>query len=420
MATIEPAPRVPSGSEVEPSSQPTAAPDASGVAEGSAAVGAETEMSVDAAPELVQASARTEGDSDVSGWIKGSFAREGLAFMLDHPVAAIWKQVYTLIGVLLGGFFFVLIILFILLQGLSSAFGQVLPLTDNAFKEVFIICLCMAVFIVVACAVSMIVPAVQSTLREWSRVGNRMALMLGFVALFFLSADSWRLLGAVPWWRLRTFVVVFALVYIRVLYRQAKRIVNDVVKQPIKADDVPSSVKKEHPLIGQALNDIVSLDTTGAGIPKRSLFNLCAVAVILLARRIIISGIIVSTVLFMFGIILLGEQDTLGLMGGPSLAVIGFTATFGIRGYQFFLSESLLKVSLSLGAIAAAYFVFANPDPDPDPDRDRDTLVITFIRKAIALWACYQHLTEAVQPERPVAEGIERADSEAAEGASPD
>lgn len=107
-------------------------------------------------------------------------------------------------------------------------------------------------------------------------------------------------------------------------------------------------------------------------------------------------------------------------MDSPSPAVIGFTATFGFRHYQFFLSESLLKVSLSLGTIAAAYFVFANPDPALDPDGDKDTLVTTFIRKTIALWACYQHLTGAAQPARPAAEETVRADDAEAPGALSD
>ena len=165
--------------------------------------------------------------------------------------------------------------------------------------------------------------------------------------------------------------MVFALVYIFVLYRQAKRVVNDVLKQSIKTDDVPKKDKDKHKQIGPTL---VKIDGMRPEIPKRALFNLHAVAVILLARRIIISAIIVSGVLFMFGIILIGKQDTLSLVDGSSPAVIGFTATFGFRNYQFFLSESLLKVSLSLGTIAAAYFVFANPDPALDPAQDKDTL----------------------------------------------
>jgi len=125
--------------------------------------------------------------------------------------------------------------------------------------------------------------------------------------------------------------------------------------------------------------------------------------------------------------ILVSKQDTLSLMNIPSPrvnnhspSVIGFTDTLGIRNYQFFLSESLLKVSLSLGTIAAAYFMFANPDPAPDPYRDKDTHVTTFIRKTIALWACYQHLARTAQPARSAAEETVRAETADAQGAPPD
>ena len=411
---------VPRGSETESSPQLKAARDASDVAEGSAPRGVYTDTPVDTEPEIVLAAEGAAKDPDGSKWIRGSFARQGLAFMLDHPAVAIRNEIYKIISVLFGTLFVLVIIFLFLFQAVGSAVADLFAFHMNKFhisiiEYAFFICLCVALSLVVAYALAVIVPAVRPTLREWSRVDNRMALMLSFVALFFLSEDSWRLTGSIPWWRLRTFVVVFALVYICVLYRQAKRVIDGVLEQPIEIDDVPNSIREKYPLIKQTL---INIDSKRP--PKRALVNLRMVAVALLARRIIISAIIVSAILFAFGIILLSRQDTLGLMDSPSPAVIGYTATFGFRNYQFFLSESLLKVSLSLGTIAAAYFVFANPDPALDPDRDRDTLVTTFIRKTIALWACYQHLAGAAQSARPTAEETERADAAEARVALPD
>ena len=233
-----------------------------------------------------------------------------------------------------------------------------------------------------------------------------MPLMLSFVALFFLSGDSWRLAGAISWWRLGAFVAVFALVYFGTLYRRAKRTVDQVLKHPIKVFDIPKKVRDDHPTIDRVFRTRIVGEKPGA---PPGLLNLRVAAAILLTRRIVISGIIVSAALFLFGIILIGKQDTVALMNNPSPAVIGFTATFGIGKYQFFLSESLLKESLLLGALAAAYFVFANPEPDPGEKRDQDTLVVTFIRKIIALWACYQQLEVTGQSAQPAAGGTKQA-----------
>ena len=118
--------------------------------------------------------------------------------MLDHPVAAILEQIFELILLIVAGLIFVAIIFFILFKMAGDAVVEAFDFHTNIIIGVPLTCLFVAVLLVVLSALVAIVPALKATLREWSRVGNRMALMLGFVALFFLSADCWRLTGAIP------------------------------------------------------------------------------------------------------------------------------------------------------------------------------------------------------------------------------
>lgn len=409
-------PHITGGSDAQPSPEMAAAREANDMnnaAERSAKEIIETGAAADAVasfeaddavraadgPDVRGAAASPEAvtmDPSVScRWIKVNFARRGLAFMLDHPVAAIRTE----IGNLIAGLIAVIIMMaigfaIIFVDGvnqLSPMVGQTDHITHhkNTWHEVFVVSAYGALIFVVLAALIFVVPAVRSTLREWSAVGNSMALMLAFIGVYFLSADSWHLTGAIPWWRLRTFVVVFLLFSLAMLYRQAIHIINNILRSPIKADDLTDSIKD--PLVKKLLSNSAYWKPQ---IPLRARINLGVVAAILLARRILISGIIVSAALFILGIILIGEQDTFVLMNSHSPAVIGFTANFGIGKYQFFVSESLLKVCLALGGIAAAFFVFATPDQD----KSQDTLVPIFIRKIIALWACYQLLTGTADP----------------------
>jgi hypothetical protein len=123
-----------------------------------------------------------------------------------------------------------------------------------------------------------------------------MALMLGFVALAFFTADSWHIAGAIPWWRLITLAVVFTIFASVVFYHQASRIVGDVLESSINARDVTSRVKD--PLVKQMLKDpqikailarIAELPGNLA-IPRRARWNLHYIVSALLARRIFISA----------------------------------------------------------------------------------------------------------------------------------
>jgi len=346
-------------------------------------------------------------------WIRDAFALRGLAFMLDRPAAAIRAEAAKLIKHLITFVisFVILVMLLAILFGFlfisgiwNTAWmvGQTDKITHhvNTWHGIVVDSMVVALIVVALIVVPIVLFVLYATFRtawatvlEWSKLGNSMALMLGFVALAFFTSDSWHIAGAIPWWRLITLAVVFTIFASVVFYHQASRIVGDVLESSINARDVTSRVKD--PLVKQMLKDpqikeilarVAELPGNLA-IPRRARWNLHCIVSALLARRIFISGIVVSAALFLIGIILIGQQDTLNLMNVThSSAAMGFTQQFGIGRYQFFLSESLLKVSLLLGLIASAYFVFANPDPD----QSQDLQVLRFVRKIIVVWTCYQ------------------------------
>jgi hypothetical protein len=319
--------------------------------------------------------------------------------MLDRPFAAIRAEV----GKIFGSLIVVIILLallfgFIFLDGIWQT-GWMVGQTDkithkvNTWHEVIVTSRDLSFGTVALVALALIVVPARAMVLEWSRIGNSLAVMLGFVALSFFSADSWHTAGTIPWWRLIILVAVFSLLAFPVLYRQASRAVKGELKPPISTVGMAGSVSD--PLVKAMVTDAADLRPT-LEIPRHALVNLRFIAALLLSRRILLGGIIVSAALFLLGIIVIGQQGTLNLMDTNSVAAIGFTKTFGIGSYQFFLSEPLLKVSLLLGVIAAAYFVFANPDPDDCID----LVIPKFIRKMIAMWACYVFLTEIPgQPE---------------------
>lgn len=314
--------------------------------------------------------------------------------MLDRPFAAIGREAGgLLVGLLVVVFGLAVLLVLIFVWAVFEA-GPLVGRTDKITHKVntwhVVITesrdlALVVVALVVLVGLFFIVSSARRTVLEWSRVGNSMAVMLGFVALSFFTADFWHAAGAIPWWRLNTLIVVFSLLAYLVLYRQASLAVRDALKPPISTGKVADAVKD--PLVKKMVADVAEL-ADAPQIPRPALVNFRLIAAILLARRILISGIVVSVALFLLGVIVLGQQDTLTLMNTNSVTVLGFTYTFGIGHYQFFLSESLLKVSLLLGVIAGGYFVFANPDPG----QSHDLLVPQFIRRMVVLWACYQDL----------------------------
>jgi hypothetical protein len=385
---IEPIPHVPAESDEDSAAQPTAVAPEGGEGDGLRQVTPGQEISA----------AEYETSRQ---WIRVAFARRGLAFMLDHPGTAIRDETGKLAVALIGWTILAVIgsVIFFLSNIWNTAWmvGKTDKITHhvNTWHEILIGSGFFALLTVAVIALILIVPVVRETVLEWSRVGNSMAVMLGFVALSFFSADSWHVAGAIPWWRLVTLTVVFSLLAFLVLYRQAGKAIDDVLKAPISTTGTAKD-----PGLKKMLADGVVL-AAHPHIPQRALVNLRFISAILFARRIFISGTIVSAALFALGIIVIDQQDTFNLMNSHSATVIGFTGTFGIGSYKFFLSESLLKVSLLLGLIAAAYFVFANPDQE----QSQDLQVPKFIRKIIVLWACYQSAATTLRTPEPDASG---------------
>jgi hypothetical protein len=333
-------------------------------------------------------------------WLRRSFVFRGLPFMIDRPLPAIGAATVRLLDRAGGTIYWILLLFALLVTFVVRSFwpsGSTVSVWHWVLNFFQGAAFGSAVLLGLA-FLGLIVSVAPSTVLEWSRVGNSMAVMLGFVLLAFFTADSWRAAGVIPWWRLITLIVVFSLFGFLVLYRQASRAVADVLKHPVSTDGVARSIKD--PLVKKMVETTPEL--VDPKIPPHALVNLRFISAILLARRIFISGIIVAAALFLLGIIIIGQQGTLDLMNqnSKSVTVLGFTDTFGMGSYQFFLSESLLKVSLLLGVIAAGYFVFANPVPD----KSQDEVVPKFIRKMIILWACECFITNlAGLPEIDVA-----------------
>jgi hypothetical protein len=330
--------------------------------------------------------------------------------MLDRPFAAMRAEAAKLLGRLLVVIILLALLLaFLFIEGVWQT-GGLVGRTDtithkvNTLHGVIVTSWYLSLAAVALTALGLIFMQARATVREWSKIGNSMAVMLGFVALSFFSSDAWHVAGAIAWWRLVTLVIVLSLFAFPLLCRQAASTVKTVLQPPISTEDIARSVKDS--LVSEAMSDAAVL-AKAAQIPPLATMNLCFIAAILLARRILLGGIIVSAALFLLGIIVISEQGTLSLMSNASAASVGFSKTFGFGSDQFFLSEPLLKVSLLLGVIAAGYFVFANPDPGDSAD----LVVPKFIRKMIVLRACYAFLSEP--PDQPPAEPLDQPGEEA-------
>jgi hypothetical protein len=326
-------------------------------------------------------------------WLRDYFALRGLAFMLDRPFAAMRAEAAKLLGRLLLVILGLAVLLgLVFIEGVWQT-GDLVGRTDkithkvNTWHGVIVTSWYLSLGLVALVALALIVMQAGATVREWSRIGNSMAVMLGFVALSFFSSDAWHVAGVIAWWRLATLVIVLSVLAFPLLCRQAVSTVSTVLEAPISTEDIARSIKD--PVVSELMGDPEVL-ANAARIPRLARMNLCFIAAILLARRILLGGLIVSAALLLLGMIVISEQSTSSLMNNASVASIGFSRSFGFGSDQFFLSEPLLKVSLLLGVIAAGYFVFANPDPDDSAD----LVVPKFIRKMIVLRGCYAFLSE--------------------------
>lgn len=384
MATVDPA--------------AAAGPDgvAGGLAEAAGDAAAETLGPADAQPSTPVVPAPADVAKSVK-WIRASFVRHGLTFMLRDPIRALMAELGKLLAFLLA----VVVLLAIVgalifakvLENTAGTVGQKDKLTGhvNTWHDVLVVSGYGALIFLAVAVAWFLVQGAGPTLLEWSRVGASVSLMLGFVALLFLSGDTWRLAGELPWWRLAVLALVFLIAALIVLYRHAAHAIDVVLARPLKNKAMAESIRNLNPDVGKIL---ASQPDGGRPGPRgHALRNLRLVTAILLARRIVIGGIAVAAALFTLGLILVGENGTIGLLGDHASAMTGATGSFGVGHYQFFWSEALAKVCLMLGALAAAYFVLANPTPDRRQDEDMQ--VTTFIRKWVVLWVCYQVLTEA-------------------------
>ena len=326
-------------------------------------------------------------------WLRQTFVLRGLVFMLDHPVAAIRAAIRAVPVSRLGyrtARFIGVVAAYVVLIGVVLIIRAKLHTgwTEITWHHIYTSERSAVQAAVVGLVLAVLISPFAGAISVWSKIGNSLPVMLGFVLLAFFAADSWRAAGEIPWWRLITLFVIFSLIGFVVLFRQACGVVGAISNKQISTDGVAGSVKD--PIVRKMVEGTRELPRPD--IPRRALINLRFIAAILLGCRIFLSGIVVAVALFLLGVIVIGQQGTLSLMNlnTNSVAGIGFTRSFGVGSYQFFWSESLLKVSLLLGVVAAAYFVFANPDPD----QSQDTVVPKFVNKMIVLWVCERNLSK--------------------------
>ena len=187
--------------------------------------------------------------------IEVSFVRHGLAFMLDHPIRAIRAELGKLLA-----FIVVLAIAAALVfakgvEQTAGLVGQKDKLTGhvNTWHNVLTASGYATLILLAAALAWFFVQGAGPTLLEWSRVGASISVMLGFVALLFLSGDTWRLAGELPWWRLAVLAAVFLVAALIVMYRHAAHAIDAELARPLKTKALAGSIRKLDPLVREIL-----------------------------------------------------------------------------------------------------------------------------------------------------------------------
>jgi hypothetical protein len=186
VATIEPAPYASAGSDKDPA---VPAPDAPGAGAAESAVAHELTVA------LVQQKIMS------LKWLRRSFVQRGLAFMIDHPIAAIRAAAGRILDHAGGRASWVIALIVLLVVFVLRSIwptGFMVSTWHWVLSAFQWFALGSAASLAVVLLV-LIVSGAPSTVLEWSKVGNSMAVMLGFVLLAFFTADSWRAAGAIPW-----------------------------------------------------------------------------------------------------------------------------------------------------------------------------------------------------------------------------
>jgi hypothetical protein len=317
--------------------------------------------------------------------IEQMFVRRGLPFLLEHPGRSTRAEMGKLAKRLLLVFCFLFIVLLVTFDaGSDDPSAGLTKLGQISYRQFYLASLYSAVAYVAGFVLLFTGWAFIPVLRSWARVGNSLALMLSFVTLYFLTGDAWRVLGRMDWWRLITFACVCATGVLALLYRHAGRAVRDTDHEsrsdPAKFE---TAVARMFPGISAGPPDRQDLPQGGkAGLNLRSIVTL------LFARRILVSGLLVFLALLFLGMVMIDQHAALSLMSAQSPAAAGWTATLGVGGHGFSVSEALVKVALSLGGLAAAYFVVITMTAEPGQARTTDETA--FIQNVSALWSCYE------------------------------
>jgi hypothetical protein len=343
--------------------------------------------------------------AEESSWnileIEQKLVRLGLPFLLEHPGRSMLIYLKKM-GKRLRLLFLALLIVFYVglsaADDLSAGNGTISPNRSGGVNpfgsgKYWVHAFWIAMVLVAIYAMWRIGRAIMPTLRLWARVGSTLALLFGFVTFYFFTGDAWRFFGGMEWWRLVAFTCFFAAIALLFLYSHAGRAVQDAENE---SRDDPAKFML-------AANQI--FPDTSAGPPERqdlpsdglAGFNLRAVVTLLLARRILVSGFIVLLVLLFFGMVMIDQHATQSLMHPPS--AVGWSRTLSAGGRGFFFSEALVKVALSVGGLATAYFVVITLTDDARKAPHAEETA--FIQDVSVLWSSYKGKSrrrEAVTP----------------------
>ena len=306
---------------------------------------------------------------------------KGLPFLLQHHVRPVLREAWRLVLIFIG-----IPLLFGLIMLQVTPFDIINRHVYHVSSQQYFVYVIYGALIAVALtALGLIVPHVMSALRSWSRVDATLALMLGVVTLSFFLADTWRVMGEIAWWRLITAACLGSAVSLIILFRHAIRAVRQIDLERLN-DPGRFAEAVKHWLVAY----MVGAGTRPATFPLlgRARLNLYVIVALLFARRVLVCAFAVFLGLFVVGVVVIDRQVTMHLLNDEPLAKAGWSASFAAIGRQFFISEPLLKVALSLGALAAVYFVVVTMTTNPDQAYSVDE--ISFLREVLALWSCYE------------------------------
>lgn len=198
------------------------------------------------------------------------------------------------------------------------------------------------------------------------------------VVVVFVTSDAWRILGSGS--TNRFWVLVAMLLVAGLLFLVRWNCWDDLDAEPEEAAELLSGIKRRHP---PAFDEFTRRGVQSAPLERPGLLCqiwVCAGYWMLSAFALVVTAVLVAVVLFVIGVILINEKETVTLAGSahvywPWLLPGGLVIT-----------RQLLQLSVSLGAFAA-FFLVAGQRPDDRREFIRNALVR--FRRVLLVYTVY-------------------------------